>query len=200
MRDSSAFLHAHGFGAAQHSPLPADASHRFYTRLIGGPTPALLMDAPPPENVRPFLRIARHLSGVGLSAPEIIAADEAAGFLLIEDFGDATHATLLDAGADPAALYAEAAETLATLKATVEKNFPALHAPGLSAAASVSNKIVWSEGVGLADLKNHHPTSEFGFKHQSLCQHPFPHATLFFTSEFGLISSTIRRAKSRWRC
>ena len=74
---------------------------RRYARLRGGPRPALLMDAPPPEDVRPFLAVARHIAGIGLSAPEIIAADDDAGFLLIEDFGDATHAALLDAGADP---------------------------------------------------------------------------------------------------
>ena len=33
--------------------------------------------------------------------------------MLLEDFGDATHAALLDAGAPAPALYAEAAETLA---------------------------------------------------------------------------------------
>jgi aminoglycoside/choline kinase family phosphotransferase len=117
MRDAREFLAAHGFGAARPEPLQADASFRRYVRLHGGPRPALLMDAPPPEDVRPFLHIARHILGAGLSAPEIFAADEDAGFLLIEDFGDATHAALLDAGADPVPLYAEAAETLAALHA-----------------------------------------------------------------------------------
>ena len=111
-----AFLAAHGFGAARRDPLPSDASFRRYVRLLGGPRPALLMDAPPPEDVRPFLRIARHIAGHGLSAPAVLAADEAVGFLLLEDFGDATHAALLDAGAaEPVVLYAEAAETLAAL-------------------------------------------------------------------------------------
>lgn len=117
MRDFSSFLADHGFGAAARRALPADASHRRYIRLTAGPSPALLMDAPPPEDVRPFARIARHLRGAGLSAPEIIAADEAKGFLLIEDLGDCCHAALLDAGADPAPLYAEAATTLAALHA-----------------------------------------------------------------------------------
>ena len=64
----------------------ADASLRRYARLVGGPRPALLMDAPPPEDVRPFARLARHLLAAGLSVPEIIAADEAAGFLLARGF------------------------------------------------------------------------------------------------------------------
>ncbi len=117
MRDATDFLREAGFGAARIDPLPADASFRTYARLRGGPRPALLMDAPPPEDVRPFLAIGRHIAGLGLSAPEIIAADDTRGFLVIEDFGEATHASLLDAGADPMPLYLEAAEALAALHA-----------------------------------------------------------------------------------
>ncbi|MBR0649085.1 phosphotransferase [Roseomonas terrae] len=117
MRDARDFLHGAGFGAARLEPLTADASFRRYARLHGGPRPALLMDAPPPEDVRPFLAIARHIAGIGLSAPDIIAANEAQGFLVLEDFGDATHAALLDAGADALPLYLEAAEALAALHA-----------------------------------------------------------------------------------
>ena len=69
-------------------PLAQDASFRRYLRLTGGPRPAVLMDAPPPEDIRPFVRIAGHLAGIGVSVPEIFAADEAAGLLLEEDFGD----------------------------------------------------------------------------------------------------------------
>lgn len=115
--DIAGFLAAHGFGTAEARPLPGDASFRRYVRLLGGPRPALLMVAPPPEDVRPFARIARHLLAAGLSAPEILAEDPARGLLLIEDFGEATHAGLLDAGADPVPLYAEAAEALAALHA-----------------------------------------------------------------------------------
>ena len=114
---STAFLNQAGFGAARLDPLPSDASARRYTRLLGGPRPALLMEAPPPENTRPFIAIAGHILGLGLSAPEIIAADPEAGLVLLEDFGDATHAALLDRGADAPMLYVEAAETLAALHA-----------------------------------------------------------------------------------
>jgi N-acetylmuramate 1-kinase len=113
------FLAAHGYGATERVPLPADASHRRYTRLRGGPRPALLMEAPPPEDVRPFAALARHLLAAGLSVPEILAEDAASGCLLVEDFGDATHAGLLDAGADPLPLYEEAAEALAALHAVL---------------------------------------------------------------------------------
>lgn len=110
------FLHAHGFGAARREALPSDASFRRYVRLHGGPRPALLMDAPPPqEDVRPFLHVAAHLAAIGLAAPDILAADVPGGFLLIEDFGRDSMATRLDAGDDPFPLYADAAETLAAL-------------------------------------------------------------------------------------
>ena len=126
-----AFLKNAGFGAARLDPLPSDASARRYTRLLGGPRPALLMEAPPPENTRPFIAIAGHILGVGLSAPEIIAADPEAGLVLLEDFGDATHAALLDAGAPAPALYAEAAEALAALHEAA----PPLDLPAWDAAA-----------------------------------------------------------------
>lgn len=90
----SAFLVKHGFAGARAEPLAQDASFRRYLRLTGGPRPAVLMDAPPPEDVRAFLRVAAHLAGIGLSVPQIIAADQAAGLLLEEDLGDALLATL----------------------------------------------------------------------------------------------------------
>jgi len=145
------FLAAHGFGAAEARPLPGDASFRRYVRLVGGPRPALLMDASgshavlpngnpsPPEDVRPFARIARHLLAAGLSAPEILAEDPARGLLLIEDFGEATHAGLLDAGADPVPLYTEAAEALAALHAAPPPaGLPAWDAAAMAGATAAT--------------------------------------------------------------
>jgi len=133
------FLAAHGFDTAGRIALPADASHRRYARLVGGPQPALLMDAPPPEDVRPFARLARHLAAAGLSTPTILAEDPASGFLLIEDFGDATHAALLDAGHDPLPLYEEAAEALAALhEAPVPAGLPAWDADAMARATAAT--------------------------------------------------------------
>ena len=74
------------------------------------------MDAPPPkEDVRPWIRVARHLNALGLSAPEVYQADEARGLLLIEDFGDDTFARLLAEGGDREGLYALAVDTLIAL-------------------------------------------------------------------------------------
>jgi aminoglycoside/choline kinase family phosphotransferase len=133
------FLAAHGFGAARRIPLAADASFRRYVRLTGGPRPALLMDAPPPqEDVRPFIHIGAHLRGIGLSAPEVLAADPDQGFVLLEDFGDATQAALLDAaGADPLPLYLEAVEALAALhEAPPPAGLPAWDSTIMSARAA----------------------------------------------------------------
>ncbi|MBM3591882.1 MAG: aminoglycoside phosphotransferase [Alphaproteobacteria bacterium] len=133
------FLNQAGFGAARLAPLPSDASARRYTRLLGGPRPALLMEAPPPENTRPFIAIAQHIQGIGLSAPEIIAADPEAGLVLLEDFGDATHAALLDAGAPAPALYAEASETLAALhEAPPPADLPAWDAAAMARATAAT--------------------------------------------------------------
>jgi len=111
-----AFVAAGAWRRAARKPFMADASFRRYFRFAGGPKPALLMDAPPPqEDVRPWVKIARHLTGLGLSAPAIHQADEARGLLIIEDFGDGTFAKLLKDGADPAPLYAAAADALVAL-------------------------------------------------------------------------------------
>jgi aminoglycoside/choline kinase family phosphotransferase len=85
------FIEKAGWGAAEIGFLAGDASNRRYDRLTGTDgSSAVLMDAPPEkgEDVRPFLRIATFLRENGLSAPCIHAADEAQGFLLIEDLGD----------------------------------------------------------------------------------------------------------------
>jgi len=110
------FLSGQGYGAVTLDALPVDASFRRYFRLTGASRPMLLMDAPPPrEDVRPFIRIARHLTGLGLSAPEIHEFDEDQGFALIEDFGEATYTRLLDAGAAEGPLFLAATEALVVL-------------------------------------------------------------------------------------
>src|SRR4051812_3796652 len=89
------FLSPAGYLPSAAEPLPQDPSFRRYLRIRGTP-PAVLMDVPPPEDVGPFLRIATHLRGIGLSVPKILAANEAAGLVLEEDFGDGLLSTLLD--------------------------------------------------------------------------------------------------------
>ena len=109
----AAFLAAHGWGAAERRPLAGDASFRRYERLARNGERAVLMDAPPPhEDVRPFIKVDRLLRKAGLNAPEIFAADEAAGLLLLEDFGDDTYTRLIARGHDERELYELAVDVL----------------------------------------------------------------------------------------
>jgi aminoglycoside/choline kinase family phosphotransferase len=96
------FLAYAGYADARAAPLAQDASFRRYWRIAGGPRPAVLMDAPPPEAVRPFLVIGAHLRGLGLSVPEVLAADEGDGLVLLEDLGDDLFSTLLSPRTGPA--------------------------------------------------------------------------------------------------
>jgi aminoglycoside/choline kinase family phosphotransferase len=109
----SRFLDAAGWTGAEVRPLAFDASFRRYHRVRCNGSGAVLMDAPPGrEDVRPFVRVARHLRELGLSAPAILAAEEADGLLLLEDLGDDTFTRLLARGADEAALYRLAVDVL----------------------------------------------------------------------------------------
>ncbi len=119
MRDTQAFISDAGWQSAKINPLAGDASNRRYERLTApdGAT-AVLMDAPPDkgEDTRPFVRVARYLKSLGLSAPEILHHDYDAGFLLIEDLGDRLFAR--EMAEDPtreASLYHAAAKVLSVL-------------------------------------------------------------------------------------
>lgn len=126
------FVGSAGWADATESLLAGDASFRSYYRLTRPGRSAVVMDAPPPqEDVRPFVRIARHLLALGLSPPEILAEDAERGFLLIEDLGDDTFARVLSEGGDELALYARAADTLAAL----HNAGPRALLPGLTAYA-----------------------------------------------------------------
>jgi aminoglycoside/choline kinase family phosphotransferase len=117
----AALLARAGWGGAACAPLSSDASFRRYARLRRGGETALLMDAPPGrEDAGAFARVAETLLALGLSAPRILAEDREAGFLLIEDFGEATFTRLLDGGAAPAPLYARAVDALAALHGQAE--------------------------------------------------------------------------------
>lgn len=111
------FLTAHGLADATRRPLAGDASTRRYERLERPGRPSLiLMRAPhPATELEPFIRVAALLAPLGLSAPEIVAADPAAGLLALEDFGTESFTGALDGGADPEPLYRLATDVLITL-------------------------------------------------------------------------------------
>ncbi len=95
-----AFLAGAGWGEAEVRPLAGDASFRRYFRVADRGRHAVLMDAPPQhEDVRPFVAMADLLVSGGFSAPRLLAADNANGFLLIEDFGNQLMGPVLAADA-----------------------------------------------------------------------------------------------------
>lgn len=108
------FLETAGWGDARHDPLAGDASSRRYTRLVRPGGTAILMEDPEGDTAL-FARLARHLCGLGLSAPRILAEDHASGHMLIEDLGDDLLARLATDPAREAALYRVATEALVDL-------------------------------------------------------------------------------------
>tara|TARA_R110002110_G_scaffold60713_4_gene170788 strand:+ start:3292 stop:4293 length:1002 start_codon:yes stop_codon:yes gene_type:complete len=139
------FLEMAGRSGAEISLLAGDASFRKYYRVRRSDEITVLMDAPPPqEDVRPFVRIARHLRSLGLSAPEILAEDTDDGFLLLEDLGDATYTRLLmEPGADEAALYQLATDALIHLHRRIDAILPDLPA--------YDGDLLWREASLLTD-------------------------------------------------
>jgi aminoglycoside/choline kinase family phosphotransferase len=77
------------------------------------------MDVPPLSGlvVGPFLAVDRWLRAAGLSAPEVLAADEGRGLVLLEDLGDDLFARICAAHPErEAGLYAAAVDLLADLQ------------------------------------------------------------------------------------
>ena len=97
----------------------ADASFRRYFRIDGldgvngldAATSFIIMDAPPAqENCAPFVHVAELMRGAGVTAPRVLAWDEALGFMLLSDLGAQT---MMDAINPPAAVDAIAQPTAA---------------------------------------------------------------------------------------
>jgi hypothetical protein len=136
-----AFIASAGWTGAELHPLAGDASTRRYMRLARRGHTAMLMDQPrgvetatcPPgasdeerrklgynamarlagPDCRPFAALSAFLRKQGLSAPEILAHDYDAGFLLIEDFGDGRFADLISGGKPELPFYEAAIDVLA---------------------------------------------------------------------------------------
>lgn len=96
---------------AETEPCPADASDEERTRLGYNALARLAAG-----RVDAFVATASYLTQHGFSAPEVYAADPAAGLAVIEDLGDELYARLLEQGADEAALYDAAIDALAALQ------------------------------------------------------------------------------------
>lgn len=112
-----AFLKGTDWASATHAPLAQDASARSYARLTNsaGQT-AILAKDPSPESRAAFASLSAHLRGLGLSAPAVLAIDDNAGLLLLEDLGDALYTRVIAADAKAEnSLYSCAIDTLLML-------------------------------------------------------------------------------------
>ncbi|WOI55923.1 aminoglycoside phosphotransferase family protein [Palleronia sp. LCG004] len=114
---TDAFLSDAGWGGATRIPLAGDASSRRYERLRRGADRAILMDAPPDicGSQDAFVRMSRHLRGIGLAAPDCLAADPGSGLYLLEDLGEGMAAHVAEQG-DEFAIYAAATDALVRMQ------------------------------------------------------------------------------------
>jgi aminoglycoside/choline kinase family phosphotransferase len=129
------FLARNGYAGAAAEPVAQDASFRRYLRLIGGPGPAVLMDAPPPEDIKAFVTIGRHLGEIGVSVPVVFASDERQGLLLEEDFGDTSVAALMGTPAIPE-VFDAIVDTLVVLqRAPLPRELPLWDATAMATTA-----------------------------------------------------------------
>lgn len=136
----AAFLSRFGWAGAERRPLAGDASARRYERLHRNATTAVLMIAPPGEEMRRFQCIDAWLLAQGYSAPQIFGIDTEIGLMLLEDFGDDQLARLLrqDPGAE-AGYYAAITDFLLDLHRRPPPDFvPRLDATGLGALVSLA--------------------------------------------------------------
>jgi aminoglycoside/choline kinase family phosphotransferase len=163
------FLDTTAWSAAACGPLTGDASARKYFRLRKDEQSAVLMDASQIlESVAPFIRIDQHLHQLGFSVPAILARDDKKGFLLLEDFGDATFTRLLDNQGDPEKLCTLATDVLIALHKhprAIPKGLRTYHpqkmledielflewrTPTISEAGKAEFRIVWGEVLPVA--------------------------------------------------
>jgi len=100
-----AFLTAHGWGDASIVAVGEDSAMRRYFRLSrdDGQSVILMEALPdghalatPGHSMNDFIRLSAYLRGIGIAAPDVYQIDKTEGYLLIEDFGDASFKKALD--------------------------------------------------------------------------------------------------------
>lgn len=110
------FLQEAGWSDAVEQSVGEDWSQRHIIRLSKGGKTSILMHSLPDDDPRltpghkqgDYIRIAKYLSELGLSAPQLYESDPARGLLLVEDFGETSFHEL---GASPE-MYLAATDVL----------------------------------------------------------------------------------------
>jgi aminoglycoside/choline kinase family phosphotransferase len=95
----------------------ADASFRRYFRIDTATGSCIIMDAPPDkENCEPFVKVAALMQDAGIHAPQVLAWDQAHGFMLLSDLGAQTMMQVIKRDARQAnlPLYLQAVDALIT--------------------------------------------------------------------------------------
>src|SRR6478736_3133581 len=105
------------------TPASEDASFRRYFRAtLADGRSFIVMDAPPDkENCRAFVHVAKLLAQAGVHAPQVHAADLAAGFLLLSDLGTRLYLAELPQG-DADALMGDAIDALIRWQLATQPN------------------------------------------------------------------------------
>lgn len=102
------------------APASSDASFRRYFRIELEEGSRVVMDAPPAqEDCRPFIHVSELLRCAGLNAPEVIAQNLEAGFLLLGDLGNTTYLEVLNTESAER-LYGDALGALICIQACVD--------------------------------------------------------------------------------
>ena len=124
------FLCRTGWNSTSMTPVGEDSAARRYFRLTraDGSTRVLMEAVPddspmatPGHSMLDFVRLSAYLRSIGLSAPEVFEADDVAGYLLIEDFGDQSFKIAQQVKAVPReTLYALATDVLSWLRQNSE--------------------------------------------------------------------------------
>ena len=106
----------HGLAGDSLRLASADASFRRYFRIdCSNAGSRIIMDAPPEqENCKPFVEIAALMQAAGVTAPQVLAWDQAHGFLLLTDLGPQTLLQAINVQLPQAnlALYLQAVDAL----------------------------------------------------------------------------------------
>ena len=86
----------HGLLVGSLRSASADASFRRYFRIDSAQGSRIIMDAPPAqEDCRPFVKVAQLMAQAGLHVPQVVAWDQAQGFMLLSDLGAQTMMQLI---------------------------------------------------------------------------------------------------------
>jgi len=111
----NALASTHGLLVGSLRIASADASFRRYFRIDSNLGSRIIMDAPPAqEDCRPFVKVAQLMAQAGLQVPQVLAWDQAQGFMLLTDLGAQTMLQVIERD-DPEAnrgWYLQAIEAL----------------------------------------------------------------------------------------